>query len=165
MSTSSRIPTTAAELLLELRRRGAEIEVDGGRLRIRAPRGVLTGPIRSALEERKDEILRLLSPGEDARPRCRSCGAELQHASLDYCLECAWDEARAERMLKATLDRCAEAYERAGPPYPPLPDLEPLHREIDAAFERQDMRALKRALARYEAAVKEACAAVGGDRG
>lgn len=120
-----------AALLRELRRRGVHVWVEDGRLRYGAPSGTLTPQLRAALAAHRDALVRLL----EAEP---------------------WDEGAAERLLQQTIGRCAEAYERAGPPWPPLPDLEPFDRAINEAWERQDMPALRRALAAYEPAVRGA---------
>jgi hypothetical protein len=59
---------TAAALLASLRIRGVELAPDGDRLRCRAPRGVLTGADREALQQHKSELLDALrhpDPTED----------------------------------------------------------------------------------------------------
>jgi amino acid adenylation domain-containing protein/non-ribosomal peptide synthase protein (TIGR01720 family) len=64
---------TAVELLDELDARGAQVAVDGGQLRILAPKASLTAELRSALIARKDEILALLreANGERMAPPMR----------------------------------------------------------------------------------------------
>ncbi len=53
--------TEAALLLAELRDAGALLSVEAGRLRIRAPRGVLTGTRLVAIEAQRDALLAALS--------------------------------------------------------------------------------------------------------
>jgi hypothetical protein len=52
---------TASEALLELRRVGAKLSVDGDRLRCVAPLGALTPELRAALSECKKELLDAVS--------------------------------------------------------------------------------------------------------
>jgi hypothetical protein len=59
---------TPERLLLALwARHGATVSINGDRLRVEAPRGVLTPPIREALATHKLELLRLLSLVEEYR--------------------------------------------------------------------------------------------------
>ena len=51
---------SVAELLAELRRLDARIELDGDRLRLNAPAGVLTDAHRNSIRERKAEIVEFL---------------------------------------------------------------------------------------------------------
>ena len=51
----------AALLLTELRGAGALLSVEAGRLRIRAPRGVLNRPRLEAIKAQRDELLAALS--------------------------------------------------------------------------------------------------------
>ncbi len=53
--------TDAALLLTELRDAGALLNVEAGRLRIRAPRGVLTATRLAAIEAQRDALLAALS--------------------------------------------------------------------------------------------------------
>ncbi|MEU6701231.1 amino acid adenylation domain-containing protein [Pseudonocardia sp. NPDC046786] len=53
------------ELVAELRGRGATLWADGGSLRFRAPRGVLTTELRESLTARKEEVLALLRADEE----------------------------------------------------------------------------------------------------
>ncbi len=53
--------TEAALLLADLRGAGALLSVEAGRLRIRAPRGVLTGTRLAAIEAQRDALLAALS--------------------------------------------------------------------------------------------------------
>lgn len=162
---------TVYELLAEVRRRGVALRADGGRL-LAKPLRALPPELREELARRKHEVLALLRAAP-ARP-CRCCGGRdwwLGPGGAWVCGAChppaseplaraearePWDEALAERLLRETLRRCAEVYDPAGPPWPKLPDLEPFDRTINEAWEQQDMAALRRALADYEAAVREA---------
>lgn len=71
---------TAAKLLSDLEQRDVAVTVEGGQLRVDAPRGVLTEDLRRTLSEHKPEIVALIrdrtpapgsgaseQPGEDAR--------------------------------------------------------------------------------------------------
>jgi len=160
---SATLVPSAPELLLELRRRGAEVEVtEDGRLRVRAPKGAISGQLRAALGARKNDLLRLLS--RDA-PRCQGCGAEVLHRATRFCQDCVWDDVRAERALKSTIDRAAEIYQEAGCPEIGDPDpLAPHERAIDKAFRAQDMPALRKALEAFLDAMNRLCAAGGGGR-
>ncbi len=61
---------SAASLLDELRRRGVRLEAAGDRLRVNAPKGVVTERLRQRLAAHKEEILLLLgAPGPGAEPR------------------------------------------------------------------------------------------------
>jgi hypothetical protein len=51
---------TAKALLEDLRGRGARITASGGRLRVDAPRGVLSRQLQEEIRGRKSEILRLI---------------------------------------------------------------------------------------------------------
>lgn len=59
---------TVVELLDELDARGVHVAVDGGQLRILAPKASLTADLRSALVERKEELLALLREGSGMKP-------------------------------------------------------------------------------------------------
>ena len=68
----------AIELLQEVSARGVVIEPSGGRLRVDAPRGVITPELREALTSQKEELLRVLSttlvetvpcPGDECNER------------------------------------------------------------------------------------------------
>ena len=54
----------AAELLIELRARGVVIEAAGDRLKVDAPKGVVTPELREALAEHKIEVLALITVTE-----------------------------------------------------------------------------------------------------
>ncbi len=54
--------TEAALLLAELRDAGALLSVEAGRLRVRAPRGVLSAARLAAIEAQRDALLAALSP-------------------------------------------------------------------------------------------------------
>lgn len=58
------------ELLETLRRSGAEVIAEGERLRVQAPRGVLTEEIRRALAEQKVQLLAELSIASAWPPEC-----------------------------------------------------------------------------------------------
>jgi pyochelin synthetase len=51
---------TVQELLADLSRRGVTLSADGAELRVRAPKDALTTELRSAMKERKDELLAAL---------------------------------------------------------------------------------------------------------
>src|SRR5439155_13177320 len=69
-------PVTAAALLVDLRRRGARLELDGAGLRYRARAGTLTDADRAALRAHRDELLAILhaeaSPPTDACVACNT---------------------------------------------------------------------------------------------
>ncbi len=76
-----------AELLVELRSRGVELTAMGERLRIDAPKGVLTPEIRETLARHKAEILALLespspAPRQEIPPECRARYREVAQDSL-----------------------------------------------------------------------------------
>ncbi|HEV7897842.1 MAG TPA: amino acid adenylation domain-containing protein, partial [Planosporangium sp.] len=60
---------TALRLLTELRELGIVIRRDGGRLRVRAPKGALSDRLREALGRHRDELLMLLGPIDPPIPR------------------------------------------------------------------------------------------------
>src|SRR5437588_8263605 len=71
--------TPAIEFLGRLRRLGVGVELVGGRIRVRAPAGVLTDELRAELRTRRAEITSLLlaaaiDPEPDAIPRIRRDG-------------------------------------------------------------------------------------------
>jgi tubulysin polyketide synthase-like protein len=53
---------TAAALVAELRALGAVVELAGDRLRVRAPRGVLTEARRAGLSRHRNEITAMVRP-------------------------------------------------------------------------------------------------------
>lgn len=55
----------AAELIMELGARGVVIEAVGDRLRVDAPKGVITPELRQALASCKAEVLAILTTPED----------------------------------------------------------------------------------------------------
>lgn len=59
---------TVQELLAVLSRRGVMLWADGDELRVRAPKNALTDELRSALKERKDEILPIIQERAAERP-------------------------------------------------------------------------------------------------
>jgi pyochelin synthetase len=112
---------TPHELLAELLARGASLEVRGHRLRVEAPRGVLTPEIRDALAECKSVLLVLLSqhrtpyafPWPDAVPgygarlvgpfdlcRCGT-GSWVRYGDTPLCLACACGGAPGARAAPA----------------------------------------------------------------
>ena len=63
------------DLLARLRQSGGELQLDGDKLRLRAPKGALPDDLRAALAARRDEIvefLRRAQGGEFPPPRRRS---------------------------------------------------------------------------------------------
>lgn len=69
-----------AELLSTLRASGIELWADDGRLRYRAPAGVMTDVLMDQLRARKGELLSLLSPADIATisadpTELHACGA------------------------------------------------------------------------------------------
>ena len=58
----------ATALLSDLRARGVRLEPQGDRLRVVAPKGVLTADLRAVLTERKGEIMEALGA-----PCCPAC--------------------------------------------------------------------------------------------
>jgi pyochelin synthetase len=57
------------DLLSDLTARGVRLQVNGDRLRVEAPTGVLTPEVRETLTEHKAELLQLLDPtGADSSP-------------------------------------------------------------------------------------------------
>lgn len=63
---------SVAELLAELRRLDAHIELDGDRLRLNAPAGVLTDDLRGQLRERKTEIMTFLHSAQQLTQQQRA---------------------------------------------------------------------------------------------
>jgi hypothetical protein len=61
---------TPHELLETLRQAGAEVFAVGDRLRVRAPRGVVTDEIRRCLAEHKPQLLAELSTAPGWPPEC-----------------------------------------------------------------------------------------------
>ena len=59
---------TAQGLLDHLRARGATLNADGGELRCRAPRGLLTAELRALLVDHKTALLALLEPPGPTEP-------------------------------------------------------------------------------------------------
>lgn len=59
----------AVALLRRLREAGCELQAEGDRLRVNAPKGVLTDELRSLIRQHKPELLRLLAPVQDRRAR------------------------------------------------------------------------------------------------
>ena len=71
MPDASPIPLTAASLIGYLRDRDVRLRIEGERLRVNAPRGVMTPELAAALRERKVEILdylRAAPPAPEASP-------------------------------------------------------------------------------------------------
>lgn len=67
----------AAELLVELRARGVVIEASGDRLKVDAPKGIVTPELREALADRfRREFLSAIRPGYQQR----GAGANLHNA-------------------------------------------------------------------------------------
>ncbi len=86
---------TARALLADLAARDVRLSVAGDRLRVNAPRGVLTTELRRTLSEHKVELLSLLSGrGESpgtllASLSLRFAGHSNHHAALDRFCELA----------------------------------------------------------------------------
>jgi pyochelin synthetase len=59
---------TANELLANLSRRGVALWADGDELRVRAPKNALTDALRTAMKERKQELLVAIRARDDNRP-------------------------------------------------------------------------------------------------
>lgn len=57
----------AVALLRTLREAGCELQAEGDRLRVNAPKGVLTDELRSLIRQHKPELLRLLAPVKASR--------------------------------------------------------------------------------------------------
>jgi hypothetical protein len=62
---------TAAALLADLYRRGIAVRIDGDRLGVRAPDGVLTPEVRAALIAHKPQLLQLVAMAEEYRKLVR----------------------------------------------------------------------------------------------
>ncbi len=87
----------ATALLADLRERGVEFHADNGRLRYRAPKGILTDAYRAALRQHRDELLALVRPA--ATPpadACLGCGTSTRFSAPD------WPEPGAGRWLCRT---------------------------------------------------------------
>ena len=54
-------PSPAAALLAELRARGVEVRVEGGRLRHHAPTGAMTMALLMATKDNENELLALIA--------------------------------------------------------------------------------------------------------
>jgi thioesterase domain-containing protein/aryl carrier-like protein len=63
---------TALELLAELREAGVQIEADGDRLRVAAPKNALSDAMRAAIAAHKAELLRFLAPERNTIPELRA---------------------------------------------------------------------------------------------
>jgi hypothetical protein len=83
---------TAAALLAALRVRGVEVYVADGRLRYRAPAGVLDNDLRRAAADHRAELLALLGAPSSPAWDDAAAGAELRQALavLDAALPTAW---------------------------------------------------------------------------
>jgi hypothetical protein len=71
---------TALEILTDLRRAGTIVTIAGDKLRLEAPKGVLTDELKQRLATQKAEIIMLLQsetstacPDGQAKPRCSYC--------------------------------------------------------------------------------------------
>jgi ribosomal protein L40E len=80
----------ATALLSDLRARGVHLEPQGDRLRVVAPRGVLTADLRAVLAEHKGDLLAALQG--QCSPTCARCaagpvvlpdGCELHHVKAE----------------------------------------------------------------------------------
>ncbi len=64
---------TAIEILTNLRKAGATVTIAGDKLRLEAPKGVLTDELKQRLSINKAEIIRLLQEECNGMPRCLMC--------------------------------------------------------------------------------------------
>ena len=68
---------TALEILTDLRRAGALVTIAGDKLRLEAPKGILTEGLKQQLAAQKSEIIRLLqaetTTNGSGRTRCYHC--------------------------------------------------------------------------------------------
>ncbi|MBX6724157.1 MAG: hypothetical protein IRY92_13145 [Dactylosporangium sp.] len=107
---------TVAELLAELARRGATVEVVGGQVCVR-PKSALTDELREALREHKDAVVAYLqkkADGPAARPTWRDCTPqEAQEEAAAYA-ERGWAAIFSEALQEAIiLARNEEAARKA----------------------------------------------------
>lgn len=63
---------TATSLLTDLLRQGVSVAACDGRLRVEAPRGLLTPAIREALAAHKDSLIQLWAFAEEYRDLCNT---------------------------------------------------------------------------------------------
>ena len=92
---------TPEELVAHCRGAGVELSAVGGRLKYRAPAGVVDTTLRAALASNKGEVLRLLSPCPECRwpgydgkcfichhRPCDSCHRPTGSALMVFCFPC-----------------------------------------------------------------------------
>ena len=104
---------TAPELLAALTAVGASIQVVDDRLRIEAPRNVVTPELRSALAEQKPALLTLLREPPRVRPLhllCAGCKYFFMHEPATLCYWCRTN--RDSRPAGQPCTGCGEACER-----------------------------------------------------
>src|SRR5690242_19935625 len=83
---------SCVELLVELRKLGARVWLEEDRLRLSAPRGVLTEEIRQELKSHRDELLEWLKRQAEAqslRPTLRRQNRP-EHLPLSYAQQRLW---------------------------------------------------------------------------
>jgi hypothetical protein len=90
--------TAASTLLAEIRAAGAEVGLNGGTLRVRVPRGVLTAAQRERLIELRAGIAALLAEPADGRYEPDAVVADLQAV---FAGDGSASEAAAERLAQA----------------------------------------------------------------
>lgn len=103
---------TPHDLINDLTGRGVRLRAEGDKLKIDAPRGILTAEILEALSTHKPEILEVLT-----RPRL---GAPVRPVPVrgGELTRCAWDNCGGELVTRASLQvciRCMTWYIPAGP--------------------------------------------------
>ncbi|MEE8524255.1 MAG: condensation domain-containing protein, partial [Thermoanaerobaculia bacterium] len=83
---------TAASLLADLRRQGVMVWAEEDRLRLNAPKGVLTPDLQALLGDHKPELLALLRPAEDPPPLAKTAAdaAPSDEAPLSFTQERLW---------------------------------------------------------------------------
>lgn len=119
---------TTSELLAELERLGVTLSINGDKLRLEAPVGVLAPALKEAVLKHKQEIMALLSgdgveevfwPGVKARvyrarPSCLKAGGCLREADCDlFPLTWRWGYCR-ERVALTVIPGQKEARRNAG---------------------------------------------------
>jgi hypothetical protein len=101
---------TAPELLAALTALGATVRAVDDRLRIEAPAGTLTPELRTALTERKPDLLALL--GEPLVTRAHLCAGCSRFFFPEPARLCYWcRKRRSEAPIGPPCDGCGEACE------------------------------------------------------
>lgn len=98
------------EVLDALRERRIDVDVEGNKLRLRAPAGALTDELRRAVEAHKGSLLQLLSPapGTEGARNERLLGLLRDHFARMNALRADWAGATA-RLRRASPTVAAEA--------------------------------------------------------